>query len=84
MQDSIGFSELKIAQDGFSSDKLDTKKTNKFKTKVEDCNRGLKLTLLLWAMVIVGLQNVDWTWKSRSTLFLLYFVHLFDVKMPVS
>ena len=38
MQDSIGFSELKIAEDGFSPDKEDTKKTKKFKTKVEVCN----------------------------------------------
>ena len=80
MQDSIGFSELKIAEDGFSPDKEDTKKTKKFKTKVEVCNWGLELTLLLWAMVILGLQNVDWTWKSRSTRFLPYWVHLFDVK----
>ena len=30
MQDSIGFSELKIAEAGFSTDEDDTEKTNKF------------------------------------------------------
>ena len=34
MQNSIGFSELKIADEGLSADKEDTVKTNKFKTKI--------------------------------------------------
>ena len=34
-------------------------------------------------MVILGLQNVDWTSKSIS-LFLPNWVHLFDVEMGVS
>ena len=31
---TIGFSELKIADEGLSADKEDTVKTNKFKTKI--------------------------------------------------
>ena len=34
----MGFSELKIAEEGFSADEEDTKQTNKIKTKVEGCN----------------------------------------------
>ena len=65
LSNSTGYSELKIEKEGFSVDEEDTEKTKKIETKVEGCNWGLEFTLLLWATVILGLQDVDWTWKSR-------------------
>ena len=43
MQDSIGFSELKKAEEGFSADEEDMIKTNKFKTKVEELQLRIKI-----------------------------------------